>query len=55
VARRLADVTGILLSVVVAAGTWLYVAGIQPPFPWSVWAFNGLFAVCVVLALWFGR
>jgi hypothetical protein len=53
--RRLADVAGILLSVVVAAGTWLYVAGIQPSFPWSVWAFNGLFALCVAVALRLGR
>lgn len=46
---------GILLSVVVVAGTWLYVAGIAPSYPWNTATFNGMLLVCLGFALWRGR
>lgn len=44
-----------LLSLLVVAGTALYVAGLAPPFPWSMWAFNATLAACLALALHSGR
>lgn len=46
---------GALLAGVVAGGTGCYIAGIAPPFPWNLWAFNGLLWLCVLYALVLGR
>ena len=54
-ARTVVAVIGVILSVVVAVGTGLYVSGVAPPFPANAWAFNGLLVLCVALALRFGR
>ena len=54
-ARSIVTAIGVILSAVVGVGTGLYVAGIAPPFPANAWAFNGLLAAGLVLALGFGR
>lgn len=46
---------GMLLAGVVAIGTWLYVLGAMPPFPWNGWAFNGLLWAALAYALLLGR
>ena len=45
----------VILALVVAVGTALYVRGIAPPFPWNMHAFGILLAVCIAWALAFGR
>lgn len=52
---RLITAGGILLALVVAAGTVLYIQGIAPPFPWSAHAFNLMLLVCILYAVAFGR
>lgn len=54
-AGRVTALGGMLLAGGIAVGTWLYVAGVAPPFPWSAWAFHGALAVCLLYALAFGR
>ncbi len=54
-AGRIVTLGGIVLAVVVTAGTALYVRGIAPPYPQNVWAFQGLLALCLAYALLFGR
>lgn len=54
-ARRLVTIGGMLLALFVTAGTWLYIAGVAPPFPLNSWAFNGLLLLCLAYALAFGR
>ncbi|HEU4752930.1 MAG TPA: hypothetical protein VFU47_07455 [Armatimonadota bacterium] len=54
-AGKLIGAGGILLVVVVAAGTAAYIAGAAPPFPGNAIAFNGLLAGCLLYALAFGR
>jgi hypothetical protein len=55
VAGGLATLGGVLLALVIVAGTGCYVAGAAPPFPTNAWAFNGALVLCVVYALLFGR
>jgi hypothetical protein len=43
-----------LLTALVTVGTWLYIAGIAPPFPVNAWGFNGMVLLCLVFALVFG-
>ena len=54
-AGKLTTVGGVILSVGVLLGTAIYVRGSAPAFPYNAWGFNGLFAVCLVYALAFGR
>ncbi len=54
-AGRLVTTGGVLLALVVAVGTWLYVAGVAPPYPWNGRAFQALLLLCTVYALLFGR
>jgi hypothetical protein len=54
-AGRAVDAGAVALAAVVAAGTWLYVAGLAPPFPWNVWGFNLLLGLCLAYAFAFGR
>ena len=54
-AGRLVTLGGIALAAVVTAGTWLYVAGIAPPYPWNLRAFQLLLLVCLGYALLLGR
>jgi hypothetical protein len=55
VAGRVTILAGVLLAMLVTAGTGCYVAGLAPPFPYNAWAFNGLLAACLLLALLRGR
>ena len=54
-AGGLTTLGGVLLALVIAVGTWLYVAGIAPPFPINAWAFNGALCLAAVYALALGR
>lgn len=54
-AGRLTTLVGVLLSLLIAVGTWLYVAGIAPPFPANAWAFNGVLCIATLYALALGR
>jgi hypothetical protein len=54
-AGRAVTVAGILLATVIAVGTWLYVQGAAPPYPWNMRAFQGLLLLCTLFALLFGR
>ena len=52
---RVITAGGVVLALLVAVGTALYVRGIAPPFPWNAHAFNLLLLVCILYALAFGR
>jgi len=52
---RVASAVGVLLAALIAVGTWLYVAGVMPPFPWNAWAFSAALWTSIGLALAFGR
>lgn len=54
-AGRAVTAGGVILALVVVAGTALYVRGVMPPYPQNQWAFDGLFLVCLAYALAFGR
>lgn len=54
-AGRLTTALGIILAVVVVAGTALYIRGMAPPYPYNAWAFNGMVLLSLVLALLAGR
>jgi len=54
-ARRLITLGGVLFAGLIALGTWLYVAGVSPPFPLNAWVFNGLVLGSTAYALLLGR
>jgi hypothetical protein len=46
---------GLIGALVIFAGTWLYVAGLAPPFPLNAWLFNGAVVLSIGLAVAGGR
>ena len=54
-AGGLTTLGGVLLALVIAAGTWLYMAGLAPPFPTNAWAFNAALCFTTAYALTLGR
>jgi len=46
---------GVALALLVTVGTWLYVRGVMPPYPWNLWAFQGVLLVSLAYAMLFGR
>ena len=54
-ARGVTTLLGILGAAAITVGTWLYVAGIAPPYPLNAALFNAALLASLILALAGGR